>query len=178
MNKDIHDCLVRAAEGDMGALGEIYDMLSVRMFNYARAITKSKEMSEDITHDVFMQIQKQSPRLAAMTNPIAYILVAVRNHAYDTLKRNKHITASLDEAPGVNAAPLDRLLIEDALSRLPANQRETVYLHHVCGFTQKEAAKIMGVPLVTVKWRCGKAKSQLQAYFNQTDKEEKCNEAL
>ena len=42
MNKDIHDFLIRIANGDMDALGSLYDMLSVRIFNYARMIAKNK----------------------------------------------------------------------------------------------------------------------------------------
>jgi len=148
MNKDIHISLADMAEGDMDAFGEIYGMLSVRIFNYARAITKNKEMSEDITHDVFIQILKQAARLAKIADPIAYIMVTARNQTYNYLKRLKHATVPINEIPETNTSlPFDKLLIEDAFSRLPANQRETVYLYHVCGFTQREVSKIMGVPL-------------------------------
>ena len=73
MSKDVHAFLAEIAEGNMGALGELYDMLSICIFNYARLITNNKELAEDITHDVFMRIVKQSARLAKMSNPIAYM---------------------------------------------------------------------------------------------------------
>ena len=175
MNTDVLNLLTNVADGDMDALGGLYDMLSVRIFSYARVITKNKEAAEDITHDVFMLIVKQSARLAKMSNPIAYIMVAVRNQSYDHVKRGNRTTV-LDEAAeiGVGFPSYDHLLIEEALLSLPVNQKETIYLHRVCGFTQKEVAKIMGVPLVTVKWRCGRAMSALLAYFNQ-EKEESLN---
>jgi RNA polymerase sigma-70 factor (ECF subfamily) len=167
MNNSINAQLTNMAEGDINALGELYGILSVRIFNYARTITRNKEMAEDITHDVFLQIYNHASRLAKMANPVAYIMTAARNQAFDHIKRSSRITATLEDISeiGSSCAPFDRLFIEDAFSRLPANQRETVYLHHVCGFTYKEVSKIMGAPLVTVKWRCGKAMLQLQAYF-------------
>jgi RNA polymerase sigma-70 factor (ECF subfamily) len=172
MYKDMGVFFCRAAAGDMDALGEIYAALSVKIFNYARAITKCREMSEDITHDVFMQILKQAARLSKMANPVAYIMVATRNHAYDYLKRVKRVSP-LDDAEIIPASPpFDRFIIEDALSRLPANQRETVYLYYICGFTQKETARIMRVPVVTVKWRCAKAISQLRAHFIKEESDE------
>lgn len=171
MSNDIRAALAGTADGGMDAFGELYGLLATRVFNYARAITGSRETAEDVTHDVFLQILKQAGRLAAMENPVAYIMVAVRNHSYD---KRKHQTVPLEDAPEPCATPYDRLLIEDAFSRLPANQRETVYLCHVCGFTQKETARIMGAPLVTVKWRFGKALAQLRAYFK--DEEENCHE--
>ena len=167
MGKDIQVYLNKAAQGDMDAFGEIYTMLSVRIFNYARTILKSKEKSEDVTHDVFMQIMKKALRLSKMADPVAYIMVATRNRAFDQLKYNKRAALSIDDVSeaGYTSLPYNKIHIEDALMRLPVNQRETIYLHYICGYRQYEVAKIMGVPLVTVKWRCKKAVSQLQIYF-------------
>ena len=174
--QDIYNAVARLAGGDIDALDEIYTALSVRIFNYARTITRSKELSEDVTHDVFLRIHNIAARLAVMKNPVAYIMVTTRNLAYDHLRRGKYSSATLDEAneAGIDVAPFN--VLPDALSLLPANQRETVYLHHICGFTQKEVAKIMSVPLVTVKWRCGRAKKQLQEYFK--PEEAQTNESI
>jgi RNA polymerase sigma-70 factor (ECF subfamily) len=171
MSKDINALLALAAEGDMNAFGDVYKQLSVRVFNYARALTRSNESAEDVTHDVFIQILKQAARLTKMTDPVAYIMVAARNRSYDQIKRDNRPAISFDDIheTGGAALPDDRLLIDDAFSTLPASQRETLYLHHICGFSQKEVAKITGAPLVTVKWRCGKALSRLQAYFKQDE---------
>ena len=168
MSKDINAILVGMAKGNIHDLGELYAILSVRIFNYARLVAKNREAAEDITHDVFMQVLKQATRLSKMENPTAYIMVITRNQSYDYLKRGKRTAATLDDVSEMSDTPLpfNKLVIEDAISRLPANQRETVYLHFVCGYTQKEVASMMGAPLVTVKWRCRKALSQLQAYFN------------
>ena len=176
MNKNINAIFDSMADNNMEALGELYDMLSVRIFNYARAITKSKETAEDITHDVFLQIHKQAARIAIMENPVAYIMTIVRNQSFDHSRRNKRITASLEDVieTSGDSLPYNQLYIDEAFSRLPANQRETVYLHYICGFTQMEVARIMGTPLVTVKWRCAKALSQLQTYFI-NDKEDDYN---
>ena len=167
MEEDLRALLRGAAKGDMDAFGEVYERLSVRVFNYARAITKNKEVSEDITHSVFLQIHNKAAKLAEMANPTAYIMTAARNHAYDYFKRSRHAAIPIDEAAetGVNTTPFDRMLIEDALMRLSDNLRETVYLHYICGFTQKETAAIMGVALATVKWRCKKAIKQLQGFL-------------
>jgi RNA polymerase sigma-70 factor (ECF subfamily) len=156
----------------MDSLGKLYDLLSVRIFNYALTIIKNKEAAEDVTHDVFLQIIKHSSHLAEMQNPAAYIMVATRNISYDYIKRNNRKTVPLEDI--YNAAPSHletRILLEDALLSLPENQRETIYLRYTCGFSQKEVSKIMGVALPTVKWRCGKALSQLQAYYKQEEGE-------
>ena len=75
MDKDILELLKSISEGNMNAFGEIYDKLSVRIFNHARAIVRTKELSEDITHDVFLKILANAARLTKMRNPVAYIKV-------------------------------------------------------------------------------------------------------
>lgn len=169
MNEDIRALLADTAGGDRNAFGALYDLLSVRIFHYTRTIVQSKEAAEDITHDAFMRIHKNALRIASTPNPLGYIMVMVRHCAFDSLKRNKLTAISLEDVVEVDAAaPIHTsLLMEDAFSRLPANQRESIYLRHICGFTQKEVAQIMHVPLATVKWRCGKAMAQLQDYFQQ-----------
>ena len=176
MSNNINTIFRSIADGNIDALGELYKTFSARVFGYAKAITRNKETAEDVTHDVFLRLYNQASRLAKMDNPIAYIMKATRNVSLDHIKRGNRITATLDDVCEVSdaSATYDRLFIEDAFSLLPPNQRETVCLHHVYGFTYKEVSQIMGVPLVTVKWRCGKAMQQLQAYFNQ-EKEDYCD---
>ena len=180
MGNEINALLSGLAAGDMDALGGLYDALSARVFNYARTITRSRETAEDVTHDVFLQIHKQAARLADMSDPAAYIMVTARHHAYNLLKRGKRENVPPDNTPEAEepSSPYDRLLFDDAFSRLPANQRETVYLHLVCGYLHKEVARLQNAPLVTVKWRYGKALAQLRAYFTENEKEEPYNECL
>ena len=180
MSKDIHTLLSDLAEGNMDALAELYDMLSLHIFNYTRTITKNKETAEDITHDVFLQIKKQAARIAEISDPAAYIMVIARNHSYNLIKRDNKINTSLDDMLEISddSSSYDRLLFEEAFSVLPVNQRETVHLHLICGYTFKDIAKLQNAPLVTVKWRYGKALSQLRAYFKQDKKGENCNGTL
>ena len=166
MNKEICMCCSEISSGNMDALGELYDLLSMRVFNYALTIVKNKDDAEDITHDVFLQVIKHSPGLAKMQNPISYIMVATRNMSYDFCKHNSRKTLTLDAINDLTTNQSEsQLLIENALFSLPENLREVIYLHYICGFTQKEVSKITSVPLPTVKWRCKKALSLLKEYL-------------
>lgn len=176
MNEDIRALLYYVANGKTDALADLYKMLSSRIFNYARTITKNKEMAEDITHDVFLQINRQADHIAKMSEPCAYIMVIARNQSYNLIKRsNRAVSLSYDTLEIANNPPHDNLIFKEAFEELPANQRETVHLHLICGYSLKEIAGIQKTPLVTVKWRYGKALSKLRAYFKQ-EQEEKYNE--
>ena len=179
MDDEIHKLLKRMAGGDINALGELYEILSFRVFNYARTILKNKESAEDVTHDVFLQIHKQSGRIADMANPEGYITVMTRHHAYNLIKRSKRAAVSLDEALKIGERPRvdDALIFEEAFNVLPTEQREALHLHLICGYTHKEISAILNVPLVTVKWRYGKAIRRLKEYFAQNE-EVYCNEPI
>lgn len=180
MSSDINTLISDLAEGNMNALAELYSMLSIRIFNYAKTITQNKELAEDITQDVFLQIHKEAMRISKISNPVPYIMVITRNHAYNLIKCNNRTISSIDNEIEIsdNSSPYDRLLIEDAFSKLPLNQRETIHLKLICGYSFKDIAKLQNTPTVTVKWRYSKAISQLKAYFTQNIKEENCNERI
>ena len=48
VRSDLRAIISDVSKGDMDAFGELYDALSDRVFNYARTITRNKEMAEDI----------------------------------------------------------------------------------------------------------------------------------
>ena len=181
IRSDINAIISDIASGNMESFGELYDTLSERVFNYARTITGNKEMAEDITHDVFLQVYKHAERIGKMSNPVSYIMVSVRNHSYNMLKREKRV-ADLQDDTADNVYSIssvhDRILFEDAFNSLPIKQREVVYLHLICGYKHKDVAAIQNEPLVTVKWRYGQALKKLKEYFTQNDKEEKCDEYI
>ena len=166
ITEEIHKYCSDISIGDIDALSKLYDLLSMRVYNYALTMTKNKQDAEDITHDVFLQIIKHSSRLAKIQNPVSYIMVATRNISYNFCKHNSRKTLPLDEINDIEAHKSESpLLIESALFNLPDKMREIIYLHHICGFTQKEVSKIMNVPLPTVKWRCRKALLLLKEYL-------------
>ncbi|MDR0490518.1 MAG: RNA polymerase sigma factor [Oscillospiraceae bacterium] len=181
MRNDIHAIISDVAKGDMDSFGELYNLLSERIFNYARTITRNREMAEDITHDVFLQVHKHAARIDKMADPVAYIMVSARNHSYNMLKRENRAADlqddAIDTACSISSA-FNRILFKDAFNDLPANQREAVYLHLICGYKHKDIAIIQNVPLVTVKWRYGQALSKLKEYFTQSDMGVKCDERI
>jgi len=172
--------VANVAGGSMDAFGELYDYLARRVFNYARTITRNKETAEDITHDVFIQTLQHASRIEKAADPVAYIMVVTRNHSYNLLKRESRTTVLEDDIldNATISSPYERLLFEDAFNTLPASQRETVYLHLICGYAHKDVAAIQNAPLVTVKWRYGQALSKLKDYFTQNEMEEKCDERI
>jgi len=180
MDNIIRETLNNISNGNIDALGELYDLMVKRVFNYALLILRNKELAEDVTHDVFLQVHNQITRVAKATNPAGYIMVMTRNRAYNVTRVERRKETSFDEKQEASTDEQldDKVMFETALAKLSAVRREAIYLHLICGYTFKEAAAITNAPVVTIKWRYGKAIEQLKEYFKQDERLETCYEKL
>lgn len=89
---------------------------------------------------------------------------ALRSHAPLT----EESAMSLDRRP--ERTELARLL-DEALQRLPEDQREAIVLTHLSGFTQQQAAEIADVPLNTLKARVRRGLDHLRARLGAREEE-------
>ena len=88
---------------------------------------------------------------------------------------NKHLTAmrsagreraravryEADRPPPSEAAPEDRLALETAMAKLPAEQRACVALCLAADFSHAEAAEALAIPLGTVKSHISRGRARL-----------------
>ena len=63
------------------------------------------------------------------------------------------------------SATIERDLIREALGSLPAEQRQAVELAYFGGYSHREIAEMIGVPLSTVKGRMRLALEKLSSYL-------------
>lgn|GEM_PF-870298 len=172
MKIELRDLLNTIAQGDIDALGALYEEVSHQLFNYIRTIIPCRETAEDILHDVFLQINANAARISTAKEPMAYIMRIARNHAYNILKREKKIAtgSAVDDLSNDVFSQLDlKLDFEQAYNSLPQNQREAVYLRLYCGFTHNEIAEIQRAPVVTVKWRYRQAVTKLKEILSERE---------
>ena len=105
----------------------------------------------------------------------AWLLRIVRNAFYDWVKRNRRegTGTSFDEelhSTGDETATPDALLLEKAdhelmrkaIAELPIEFREILVLRELEGFSYKEIAEVLDVPLGTVMSRLARAREQLR----------------
>ena len=163
----------RLAEGDMGALARIYDAHARRLFGLALWLTGSRGEAEDVLQSVFLKLAGRGADRLAVRRPQAYLLRMTRNEAYQALSRRyRRLEAPLDEALSVpdEAPPPDRIASVDlarALSGLPPEQREVIYLHLFEGFTFREAGHVTGVSLFTAASRYRLALRRMRGEYAQ-----------
>jgi RNA polymerase sigma-70 factor (ECF subfamily) len=123
-----------------------YEASGAALLAYAAVLSGSREAGEDALHEVFVRILRRRPPVSDWR---PYLFRAVRNACMDgrrDAKRRENGKARLfaEAADAVDAA--ERLVLEEALAQLTANQRECIVLKVYGGFTLKEIAAVCGVP--------------------------------
>ena len=140
---------------------EMYNEKFERLYRYAFSITKNKELAKDAVSEVFTVIW-QNKNYKDIKQIDAYLHVSVKHAAISLKSKDPQNFNSLsyDEANDVasNINPehiligkeLD-MILENLLDELPAHMSVTFQLVKKQGYSNKEAAKELGVSKRTVE---------------------------
>ena len=148
------------ASASAGDLPGLYDRHAAEMFAYARLLTRSQTEAEDAVQEAFLRVARQAEQLATVRNLRSYLFRVLRNEALRQRSRWLRWRAR-DLAGGVlcleEAAEPERRErareVEAAMQRLPAAQREVVFLKVWQELTFAEIGKVFGVSNNTVASR-------------------------
>jgi len=120
--------------GESGAFADLYRKYRARLHQYALSLIRSRTEAEDVVHDVFLGLAKQTSAGRSPREPSAYLYVSIRNRCLDRMRRRPELPLDDLDLDLVVAAPGDeerielRRLLNRALLALPAEQREAVVL--------------------------------------------------
>jgi RNA polymerase sigma factor (sigma-70 family) len=170
------------ARGDDGALAELYDRFGAVAYGLALRVVRDAALAEDAVQDAFLTVWRTASRFVAeRAKARTWILTLVHRRAVDLVRREQtRRTDPLKEQPesGGRTAEeeawlrLERTRVQDALKRLPDQQREAIELAYYGGFTQSELADRLGEPLGTVKSRMFTGLSRLRELLDESGHEE------
>ncbi len=161
------ELIQRCCDGEDAAWGVLYE----RFYNYIFHLVKGKnfrftlEDTEDITHEVFMDLVKGLPNFQKKSVLKTYIytltLNRVRQHHrhFLTVKRGGNVEKMSLEEVEIDVAdpripnPEDEVferqeeeMLMDGLRKLPEHLREVIELRYQKGFKYREIAHQLGIP--------------------------------
>lgn len=155
--------LALVSRSDNAALAELYDRYGRVAYGLAVRILRDPALAEDAVQEAFLAVWRSAGSFRAdWAKPSTWILTLVHRKAVDLVRREQRRRSSpLEAAPQEAAGATDeevallarRRIVQDALRRLPDEQREALELAYYGGFTQSELAERLGQPLGTVKSR-------------------------
>jgi len=168
------EALLEAVAGsDEAALGELYDRFGRVAYGLALRILRDAALAEDAVQEAFLQVWRgaadyRPERAKAST----WVLTFVHRRAVDLVRREERRRGEPSGAapepagPGADEAVVTRSrrqIVQDALGRLPADQRQAIELAYYGGLTQSQLAEQLSQPLGTIKSRMFTGLQQLRA---------------
>lgn len=165
MQSLIHDI----RNGDRKAFARLYEELKTPVYTVICRIVQNRATAEDVMQEVFLKLYNVPPD-PAVKNVRAWIFRTTRNAAIDALRKKHNTEIGLDDQNGGlrdNAFWVDqRIDLENALRKLPQEQREILALHLNAGFGFQQIADITGSSLPSVYRRYRKAINTLRNELN------------
>lgn len=170
--KEIDFTLMRAVQnGDMVAFNTLVDRYKDRLMNVIGRMLSSTEEAEDIVQETFVRVYQHRQSFNFQHCLSTWIYTIGLNLARNELrKRRKFKFYDITEMTG-NESELSvemrmptRLpeTIDAAVKKLPERYREAFILRDVEEMPYEEVAKVLDVPLGTVKSRVNRARLMLR----------------
>jgi RNA polymerase sigma-70 factor, ECF subfamily len=151
------------------ALADLYVQHGQRLYRYALMILADAAAAEDVVQDAFCQLAAMAQRQPDVAT-LPYLTTTVRNGCYSRLRRWRRSpvveSEPLLEPAAADANEDDRLVLEQALRRLPPEQREVVHLKMYEGLTFQEIGERCGVSLNSAASRYRYALDALRRILN------------
>lgn len=140
---------------------EIIEAEKEGMFRYASYRLHDMKDVEDTMHNLYVKLLSKPELLDGVVNIRAYVYRALCNECTSSVKaRSKLRMDGIDSFEALNSEDMqpesfeqEFTLINKLLALLPVEQSETIRLHLHGGLTFRRIARIMEVPLPTVKAR-------------------------
>ena len=167
--------IVRGMHASLEQLREqIVDLLP-RLRRFARTLARDPHDADDLVQIAVERALSRSEQLRPDGRLSSWMFGILRNAWIDeTRTRGRRNQVFAPEALGENVgdtaseAHADALSVQDAMARLPDEQRVAIGLVLVEGLSYKEAAEIMGVPVGTLTSRLARGREALQATLADT----------
>src|SRR3984893_1972802 len=148
------------------------------LYRGALRLTRDPDQAQDLVQEAYLRALRYQHSYQPGTNMKAWLFAIMRNLFWDRFKGSRKEDVSLDdvgefvlydklrdEGAKPESDVLDKLAASEVVSaveKLPPLHREVVLLVDVEGFSYKDAAQTLELPIGTVMSRLHRARQQLQ----------------
>jgi RNA polymerase sigma-70 factor, ECF subfamily len=176
--------LKKGSEGDEFAWQSIVHKYSNLVFNICLQFTGNVQIAEELTQDIFIKVYKNSHELAHHPNFKWWLIKTSKNRCIDYYRKHKAEKLKVDtekvadklavkENAEKNVLFSEKVkLLHKAIMRLPLSLRTLIILRDIQEMAYEEIAKMLKIPLGTVKSKLNRARAELYKiletfqYFN------------
>ncbi|MCP4544900.1 MAG: sigma-70 family RNA polymerase sigma factor [bacterium] len=156
--------------------------------NYCKRMVRDSGQAEDIAQEALVRTLTRLERYDERYSFSAWIFKIATNLCIDHLRKAKRIAFSLDEdiqggdgsfrreMPGKTAPPSEETLaneqmqlLNEALATLPEHYRAILLLRHREDLSYDEIARVLDLPIGTVKIRIHRAREHIKRSLNRDE---------
>lgn len=177
-----------ANRGHEAAFRELVRRYERPVFSLLYRMVRNRGLAEDLAQETFIKVLNGLGSYNPQYRFSSWIFKIANNAAIDQLRKRELDTLSLDGSPHAatpaemsatalqlgdhHESPLEELearelggAIEHAIAKLRPEYRACVLLRHVEGHSYEEIARILDLPLGTVKTYIHRARNELRGYL-------------
>ncbi|MFN8139443.1 MAG: sigma-70 family RNA polymerase sigma factor [Fimbriimonadales bacterium] len=158
--------VLRARQGDERSLRELIGRHRVRLIRTAASILRDASEAEDVAQESFLKAFRELHQLRDDRAFSSFIYRICVRLCVDRLRLKKPETAPLESTLKVVSTPIEtKVLVERLLEKLPTELRTTLVLREIEQLSYDEVAKVMEVPIGTVRSRLHAARERFRALW-------------
>jgi RNA polymerase sigma-70 factor (ECF subfamily) len=160
------DLMAAVARGDTRAFEVLYDRTSTAVYGTVLRVLRDRAQSEEVTQEVMVEVWRHAGRFDENRGSVmSWILTMTHRRAVDRVRAEQSATnrrqrlggrdimPAFDEVSEAVTARLEVEAVRSCLSSLTELQRQAVELAYYQGYSYREVAELLEVPLGTVKTR-------------------------
>lgn len=168
--------MVMVKEGKPSGLGTLFERYHVRLYNYYLKMGLDREMSRDMTQNIFYRMLKYRSSYTEGKPVKAWIYQIARNLYYDYYNEKKlfdNVFSTAENIPDItddesDFREEDFVRLERSLMELPPEQRELLILSRYQGLKYHEMSPIINQSVPAIKVGIFRAIKKLRSiYFKQ-----------
>lgn len=182
INSDDPDLVRLSVKGDHKAFGEIIRRYEYMVARTVKGMLGDTQQAEDVGQEVFIRLYRNLENFRGDSKLSTYIQRIAVNQSLNEIRKEKRFLSIFsrsddsDDDREMNVQPFDNEKERDikdyvnmAISKLEPSFRSVVILRSVQGYSTKETAEILDMPLGTVLSRLSRAKEQLKEILTELD---------
>ncbi|WP_083713590.1 ECF RNA polymerase sigma factor SigK [Brachybacterium sp. P6-10-X1] len=162
----LSELLRRVAQGDEDAFSGLYDETASLLFALIKRVVRDVSISEEVLQEVFVEIWKHATRFDSNRGSAhGWMCTIAHRRAVDTV-RSTDAARRRDSEEGVRAIEEEVVDVQEegilriesqrvvtAMRALTSPQSEAIRLAYFGGYSHREVAALLGIPVGTAKTR-------------------------
>ncbi len=160
-------------EGNHDAYDEVYIRYRDPIYNFLKILTRSDVAAEEIAQEVFVNVWEKRDKINPAKNIKSYLYTIARNAALQYFNRQKvhgrftDFSAAAGNSESVSSEELviakeTEILIEIALSRMPAQRRRVFEMSHYEGLSNEIIAEQLEISKSNVTSHLSNARKDIK----------------